>query len=433
MENSKLQKPMPKYDSQYQNGISDPIWPATAPNGIDPLLYDEYKGRVSKQDCLNVVKAKCLAGDRKELQALLKGLSVFIRDTQEREPSLNHMRTLDKGAMPQSWRVTVTLGLGSSIFVSEEGYDRYDIRGFKPKYLKAMPKFPGDSINNTVEDQQSDLILIIASDHPYINVAVARYFTDMFNRNFALKNPDLGGEDIIKVVDVQSGFARPDKREFLRFDDGIDNLRASPIGDLERLVYVSKKDGEPDWCVNGSYMVYRKIKENLAHWEKFSQDKQEKMIGRHKDTGVPLSRQKTGDDNMTPVYPDPQDDRDGPLNCHIRKVQPRRPEKDLFEVDDLDRRFLRRPYPFYDGLGIGDNQSDAGLHFIAYMKSLQNQFEHVTNMWQLNPDFPTLGAGIDALYKEEIFSTLGGGYYFCPPAPKDKEDFFCSDWFKSER
>ena len=93
---------------------------------------------------------------------------------------------------------------------------------------------------------------------------------------------------------------------------------------------------------------------------------------------------------MTPIYPDPKDPKDGPLNAHIRKVQPRRPTPDLFGVHDLERRFLRRPYPFFDGVDERGNSIN-GLHFIGFMKSIQNQFEHVTNIGystQTDPSFP---------------------------------------------
>jgi hypothetical protein len=63
-------------------------------------------------------------------------------------------------------------------------------------------------------------------------------------------------------------------------------------------------------------------------------------------------------------------------------------------------------------------QAINGLHFVAFMKCIQQQFEHVVNMWQMNPDFPVPGSGVDALYAKGILSTIDGGYYFCPPWAK---------------
>lgn len=132
---------------------------------------------------------------------------------------------------------------------------------------------------------------------------------------------------------------------------------------------------------------------------------------------------------MEPVFPDPTDPADGPLDAHIRKVQPRRPGTDLFGINDGERRFLRRPYPFVESLD-GEGRFTNGLLFLAFMKSIQQQFEHVTNMWQMNPDFPVPGTGIDALFARGVLSTLDGGYYFCPPAPRDEKDFLGSGIFE---
>ena len=41
-------------------------------------------------------------------------------------------------------------------------------------------------------------------------------------------------------------------------------------------------------------MVYRKVKENMPVWEAFADEMQEGMIGRKKDTGEPLWREKEG-------------------------------------------------------------------------------------------------------------------------------------------
>ena len=50
-------------------------------------------------------------------------------------------------------------------------------------------------------------------------------------------------------------------------------------------------------------------------------------------------------------------------------------------------------------------------------------------MWQMNPDFPVKGIGKDALYAAGVLSTIDGGYYFCPPGLKSKDDFFGRDMF----
>ncbi|MDC8004301.1 Dyp-type peroxidase [Aureisphaera galaxeae] len=424
-----LPTPLPFYEGEFQSGISDPRYPLHP--GIDledPSKYERYKGIVDKQKCCAILRGDVLCDNAEELQVLLKVISDYSHRSMLKAPSKNNLLPLDESKVPDTYRVTVTVGFGASLFVDPTGFDRFGIRGQRPKYLKPMPAFPGDSKDFNPSEDQSDLIFIVASDSMYVNVSIARYFAQYINRDCRkiLKTDDT--KSYFKVHSVEQGFSRPDEREFLRFNDGIDNLRSGI--DLEKLVFVDNNDAEPDWCFNGSYMVYRKIRENMPVWEAFHDKKQSEMIGRDKKTSMPLSRDKTGIANLTPVYPDPKDERDGKLNAHIRKVQPRRPTPDLFGINDLDRRFLRRPYPFFDGVDE-TGKSVNGLHFIAYMKSIQQQFEHVTNMWQMNEDFPVPGTGMDALYSKGVLETISGGYYFCPPAPKDKEDYLGSGLFKS--
>lgn len=441
-----IELPLPKNigTNRYQSGITDPIWPVSPPDGFnadlimqilknrakggrisdrvlnsitaDKLIesYDaQYSGRISRQKVLTILRANCVFKTRTELKSLLVLLSEISRNEMKELPSVRNLRILE--TVPDSYRVTITLGFGASLFISNNGCDRFNLAHLKPKYLKSMPKFQGDNANFDPKDSSSDFIILIASDHPYVNTAVAREFAKKTNK----------GKKLLDFFQIEQGFQRAGTREFLGFDDGINNISMLKE-ELEDLVYITKADEEPSWCENGSYMVYRKIKENMAKWENINKNLQERMIGRKKETGAPLSRNTTGPEKMTPVFPDPKDDRDGELNSHIRKVQPRRPNVDLFGIHDLDRRFLRRPYPFFDGFDA-NGESINGLQFIAYMRSIHHQFEHVTNMWQLNPDFPIKGAGADKLIDEGILSTIDGGYYFCPPGLVSESDYFGSE------
>ncbi len=424
MDKSSLALPLPFYQGPFQSGISDPRYPLYPPDDIaKPVRYERYKGIIDKQKCCTIMRGNVLCTKREELKVLLEIISDYSYRAMVKLPSKNNLLPLDHSKIPETYRVTVTVGFGYSLFVDPTGYDRFGIRGQKPKYLKPMPAFPGDVYD--LRPDQSDIIVVIASDSEYVNVSIARYFTEKINVECLKRTPNSRTKKFFSVEKVDRGFGRPDEREFLRFNDGIDNLRSGI--DLERLVYVDKRDGEPDWCINGSYLVYRKIREMMPVWEAFSDKTQSDMIGRDKKTSEPLSRKKTGIANLTPVYPDHKNERDGKLNAHIRKVQPRRAEPDLFGIQDLDRRFLRRPYPFYDG--VENNQSKNGLHFIAYMKNIQQQFEHVTNMWQMNEHFPVKDTGIDALYAKGVLQTIGGGYYFCPPAPRNSRSFLGSEMF----
>lgn len=398
-----LPKPLPMLSGPFQPGIADPQWPVTTPHGADAERYAiERAGRISPQSFVTVLAIDIAAGRRQDLAEVLRVTSDFARREMCRPPGKWNL-PIGQDA-PATYRVTVTIGFGSSLFLTPEGNDRFQLNHARPRWLRIMPKVPGDEFNPATE--ASDLLMVIASDHPYVNVAIARSVVHGYVDKRLL------------VRRIEQGFSRPDKREFLRFDDGIDNLSNANDRELDKFVFVQDGDEEPPWCVNGSYLAWRKIRENLPMWEGMSVPQQEDAIGRHKQTGRPLSRVHTGTGDMTPVYPSPTEPADGPLAAHIRKVQPRRPGVDLFGISDVERRFLRRGYPFFDGLDSAHSVC-CGLLFIAFMRNLRKQFEWPVQMWQTNPDFPIRDTGIDTLYAKNILSNIAGGYYFCPPAPTE--------------
>jgi len=406
-------RPKPRLNGPYQPGISDPQWPVKPQSGPDSESYQiDRAGRVDPQGFVTLVGLDVKASNRSELESVLRKLSDFAIREMTKTPVTDHLPVGTN--LPATWRVTVTIALGAPLFLTEHGDDRFGLHCLKPRWLRIMPKVEGDVYDPT--SAATDLMVIISSDHPYVNIAIARSIIHGF----------VDGRLITRRV--EQGFSRPDKREFLRFDDGIDNLSNARDGELDRFVFVHEGDGEPEWCVNGAYLAWRKIRENLTVWEKLSVSEQEGMIGREKFSGNPLSLKKTGPGEMMPVYPDPRDGADGPLTAHIRKVQPRRAGLDFTGTEDLERRFLRRGYPFFDGL---DNQTtlSCGLLFIAFMRNLRKQFEWPVQMWQLNPDFPKRGTGIDMLYQRKILSNHAGGFYFCPPAPQGPHDFIASSIF----
>lgn len=417
-------RPLPDLASRHQPGITDPQWPAKPPPRVDPQKYALLNaGRLAKQDYLAIAIADIepAVNGKAGLKEMLRKITAFNREQMALRPAKYKQAPLTR--IPPSYRVTVTLGFGSRLFRNEHDDDRFGIDSLRPRELKPMPHYPGDAPGFDPEVSAGDLIFLISSDHPYVNVAIIR----AIDHGYACTH--------LRVKHIELGYNRPDTIENLKFDDGTNNpTNATPERELDKLVYVHSGDNEPEWCSHGSYLVYRKILEDLERWEKLTDREQEQMIGRRKKDGKVLTRHSTGPGKMVPVYWDAKGRLDPNMrpNAHILKSQPRRPGPDFTGTMDTDRRFLRRPYPFFsEQPQTGDRMGKLqyGLQFLAFMRNLGKQFEWVTRMWQMNPDFPFPGAGIDALYANKILSTIGGGYYFCPPAPKRGDDFLGSELF----
>ena len=145
------------------------------------------------------------------------------------------------------------------------------------------------------------------------------------------------------------------------FRDGTDNLRAGDP-DFDQHVWVAAADG-PDWLVDGSYLVARRIRMHIEVWDRTSLQEQEQTIGRTKIDGAPLGAEHEHDavdlgargEDGTPAIP---------VGAHVR----------LAHQKSTGRFLLRRGYSFTDGIDPQTGQLDAGLFFLAYQRDPRRQF-----------------------------------------------------------
>ncbi len=377
-----LSPPLPVRDGPHQPGISSPAWPPGAPPGVDPDSYArQYAGQIDRQRHLHMVFADVTVDTRDELRALLGKLTAFARHQMMKAP-IQSERGLD-GAVPNR-RVSIAIGFGAPLFTTRHGDDRFGLAALKPRHLKILPRIDGDEGFDPAADA-TDLVIVIASDDMYVNEYI-------FGRIY------YGGvHPGIAVRRVERGYARPDSREPSGFEDGLSNPHGGPPAfEMEKLVYVRPEDDEPAWCLDGTYLAYRKIRRRLADFFKLADAQRAAVFGVDAKTG-----------NRLP---------NAAAHAHAPKINPRRNHPDLFGTMDNERRFLRRPYFFNDGLDA-EGEEVRGLHHMSFVRRLTDQYEWPVLMWQTNPDFPAPGAGGDKLYEIGGAANIGGGYYFMPPAP----------------
>jgi deferrochelatase/peroxidase EfeB len=131
---------------------------------------------------------------------------------------------------------------------------------------------------------------------------------------------------------------------------------------MDDYVWVGK-DGDQQWMTGGSYLVARRIRMLIESWDTDHLADQEKVFGRAKNSGAPL----TGHSEFDP--PDLAATRHGhpviDLNAHIRLAAPQ---------SNAGQKILRRGYSYTDGIDPQTGLLDAGLFFIAYQKDPQRQF-----------------------------------------------------------
>jgi len=283
-------------------------------------------------------------------------------------------------------RLTLTLGFGPGLFGA-----RYGLASRRPEALVDLPGFNGDQL---LPDRcGGDLSVQACADDPQVAFHAVRQLARL-------------AEGAARVRWTQVGFlpAMPNgetPRNLMGFKDGTRNP-----DDLAKTVWVGTEG--PDWMRGGSYLVVRKIRIALEHWDRTEVDFQQEVIGRQKNSGAPLGRQAERD---APDF-DATDQDGNPViaeNAHLRLAA---------HETNGGTQILRRGYSYNDGTNFTAErwppwrqgiEYDAGLLFIAYQRDPRTGFIRLfENM-----------AKLDAL--NQFTTHVGSGLFACPGGVADGE------------
>ena len=277
------------------------------------------------------------------------------------------------GLSPAS--LTATIGLGPSLFG-----DRFGLGARRPAVFKDLPPLNGDNLDPRLHG--GDLSVQACADDPQVCY-------------HAVRNLARIGRNIVSPFWAVLGFGRASAgpgqltpRNLLGFKDGTRNI--STEAEYNRFVWVDNSDQA--WMNGGTYQVVRKIRMLLETWDVDRIGNQQKIFGRTKEEGAPLSGKAEFD---TPNFA--AKDADGnPLIDPLSHVGMAARENN----DGIMIR--RRSYNYTDGLDA-NRQLNAGLLFISYQNDPQN-FVRLQNR---------LGAN-DLL--NEYIRHIGSAIFAVPPA-----------------
>jgi Dyp-type peroxidase family len=205
----------------------------------------------------------------------------------------------------------------------------------------------------------------------------------------------------------------------------------------------------PSWSRNGSYLVFRRLRQDVAGFWAFVHAYAEGLAGCPGfgnatpdwlaarivgpwPSGAPVSRVPGGDElalgvdrlannnfgfaaparavrlaggGTSNTWPEAGADPVGltcPMAAHIRKVNAREAPNDFGgRRASFNRRVLRRALPFgprlADPLGPDPADGDRGLLFVCYQASIADQFEFLCSSWMGSPTNPRSPSGLDML------------------------------------
>jgi len=205
---------------------------------------------------------------------------------------------------------------------------------------------------------------------------------------------------------VQTGFSAGGgnagtPRNLMGFKDGTRNPGGADLGPA---VWVGGEG--PAWMQGGSYLVARRIRIALEHWDRSETDYQEQVVGRHKLSGAPLG----GHGEFDP--PDfAAADKDGnpviPEDAHIRLGA---------HETNAGAVILRRAYSYNDGANVIAERwppwrqgmsYDAGLFFLAYQKDPRTGFIRIFERM----------AKLDAM--NQFTTHVGSALFAIPPGAEE--------------
>lgn len=283
-------------------------------------------------------------------------------------------------------RLTITFGFGPDLFTLK-GKDRYGLAAMRPAALVDLPRFNGDQL---VESQSGGALCVQAcADDPQVAFHAVRQLARLSYGAATLKW-------------TQTGFSTAPRtkgtpRNLMGFKDGTMN----PVGhEMDAVVWVGGEGS--NWMRNGSYMVARRIRIGLEHWDRMKVAFQEQTFGRQKASGAPLGGTHEFDKpnfNAT--------DSDGnyiiPETAHMRLG--------AAALND-GAQILRRSYGYNEGANFTAErwppwtqaiEFDSGLFFQAYQKDPRTGFIKIFDKM----------SKFDAL--NQFTTHTGSAIFACPP------------------
>ncbi|QCR44223.1 deferrochelatase/peroxidase EfeB [Curtobacterium sp. SGAir0471] len=275
--------------------------------------------------------------------------------------------------------LTVTVGLGPGVFD-----ERFGLAAKRPAHLAAIPTLPSDALDEQLTG--GDLSLQACADDPQVAYHAVRDLARMARGTATVR------WTVIGFGRASAGPTQSTPRNLMGFKDGTRNITTDD--EYDRFVWL---DDDAGWMAGGTYQVVRKIRMNLETWDADVVSDQQRVFGRTKVEGGPLSG---GAEHTTPDFHAraPHGTEGGTAidaRSHVALAA---------HENNGGVKILRRGYNYTDGLNQY-GQLDAGLLFAAFV----NDPEHFTTLQR------RLGAS-DRL--NEYVSHIGSGVFAVPPAPR---------------
>ncbi|MGO8797927.1 MAG: iron uptake transporter deferrochelatase/peroxidase subunit [Roseiarcus sp.] len=362
----------------------EPFWGAHQGGIVTPIQAHTYFAAFDLTTDKRDAVAQLLRRWTDAAALLSAGRAVDVRGAHDDAPEPDPADVL--GLSPS--RLTLTFGFGAGLFV-KDGRDRYGLRARRPEAFVDLPNFPGDQL--APARTGGDLSAQAPADNPQVAFHAIRQLARL-------------AYGVAQIRWVQSGFvsdygARSTPRNLMGFKDGTGNPSTGDAKAMEAVVWAG--DEAPAWMRGGSYVVVRRARIALEHWDRMKVAFQEQTFGRKKLSGAPLG----AEDEFDPVDLEAKDADGNPVipeNSHVRLAH---------QASLEGSRILRRAYSYNDGANFTAErwppwrqgmEFDAGLIFMCYQRDPRTGFikifEKMSRYDMMN----------------QFVTNTGGGHFACP-------------------
>ncbi|MFP7364708.1 Dyp-type peroxidase [Corynebacterium callunae] len=337
---------------------------------------------------LNLVAFSLRAGvDRAGIRRLLR---LWTEDARALCAGQTPLGSLEPELATAPANLSITCGFGSRLF------DVAGLASQRPEWLHPIPAFYRDQLRE--EWGEADLVLQICCD-------------DALTLSHATRHMIRAGVDYAATRWVQQGFVNANgvlaKDETPRNLFGQKDGTINPRSDQEFQDVAWIKEG-PEWAIDGSCMVVRRIAMNLDTWEELDRGSREVSVGRTLDTGAPLTGTAefdaadfTATDSVGLPVIDPA--------SHMARSRA--------SEDHPEQKILRRVFNYdLPPDPTSEQLSNAGLVFICFQKNPDLQF---TPIQQRLDEQDRLNQWI---------SHIGSAVFFIPPGTNPEDSSADEFW-----
>ncbi|KAJ6578622.1 fungal peroxidase [Mycena sp. CBHHK59/15] len=313
--------------------------------------------------------------------------------------------------------------LGDSAFANGQLADLTNLGD--PGSTNWVPQFVGTNIHGVIL-LASDTLNNINSELDSLKSAMGSSMTEIYSLQGAARPGPEAGHEHFGFLD---GISNP----------AVDGFVASPVAGQAVVPAGEILVGEtgdtvtrPAWAKDGSFLVFRQLKQLVPEFNKFLTDNpirapgltvQEgsdllgaRMVGRWK-SGAPvflaphtddpaLGADPTRNNNFTFAAPgqsrsDPTDQTKCPFSAHIRKTRPRA-DLGLPESSSNHHHIMRAGIPYgpevsSEEASSSTSSTERGLAFVAYQSNIVSGFRFLQQIWADNANFVHPGTGVDPI------------------------------------